>query len=326
MTTRTTRTTRTLRDVVLGGVPPLAAAAVLLTTLLWTGELPDRVAVHWALDGTADGTAPLWLATLVSLLLVGTFGVVLPLLGRRGVTGAAARTLHATAVGGTVGAAGLHLSMLSASYGVSVARGAQLDEALRLYATLPGEALLLTSAAAVVAGLAASRLPVDDLAGPEVLDPVEVDVEPGEAVVWTGRAAGGPALHLPALATTLATLWFVLLQEPFAATTMGVVTLVVVSVLRVRVTVGPAGVVARLGVYRRRVDLADVRGVTAEHVEPMAFGGWGMRRLPGVRALVVRRGPGLRIEVADGPDLVVTVDDARTVAGVLLAHLQAQPA
>jgi len=94
----------------------------------------------------------------------------------------------------------------------------------------------------------------------------------------------------------------------------------------ITVAVGPGGLKVRfgpLGWPRVRVPIDVVEQVEVEDVEPMAYGGWGYRVMPGVRAVVIRRGPGLRIRRAGGADLVVTVDDAATAAGVLAAHREA---
>ena len=54
----------------------------------------------------------------------------------------------------------------------------------------------------------------------------------------------------------------------------------------------------------------------------MSYGGWGYRVRPGVRAIVIRGGEGLRIGRTNKADLVVTVDDAATGAGLVNALLQ----
>ena len=56
-------------------------------------------------------------------------------------------------------------------------------------------------------------------------------------------------------------------------------------------------------------------------MDPLTHGGWGWRVLPGLRAVVHRAGPGIRVQQADGPTIVVTVDDAAEAVGVLRAHL-----
>jgi hypothetical protein len=90
--------------------------------------------------------------------------------------------------------------------------------------------------------------------------------------------------------------------------------------------VGPAGVTARLGWFgwpRVHVPIADVGEVRIEQVVPYEYGGWGWRLVPGVSAIIVRRGPGLRIARRTGRTLVVTIDDAGRAAGVLEAHREA---
>ena len=54
-----------------------------------------------------------------------------------------------------------------------------------------------------------------------------------------------------------------------------------------------------------------------EQVNPMAYGGWGYRLRPGVRAVVTRGGEALRLVRTGKADLVLTVDDAATGAGVI---------
>ena len=58
-----------------------------------------------------------------------------------------------------------------------------------------------------------------------------------------------------------------------------------------------------------------------EQVNPMAYGGWGYRLRPGVRAIVTRGGESLRLVRAEKADLVLTVDDAATGAGVINSML-----
>jgi len=100
--------------------------------------------------------------------------------------------------------------------------------------------------------------------------------------------------------------------------------LLVSGLTSIVVAVGPAGLRVRfgpLGWPSVRVGLSEMVGVTLEDVEPMAYGGWGYRVLPGVRAIVIRRGEGIRVSRIGRPDLVVTVDDAATAGAVLAAHL-----
>ncbi len=53
----------------------------------------------------------------------------------------------------------------------------------------------------------------------------------------------------------------------------------------------------------------------------MSYGGWGYRIRPGMRAIVTRGGEGLRLVGEGKADLVVTVDDAQTGAGLINSML-----
>jgi hypothetical protein len=73
------------------------------------------------------------------------------------------------------------------------------------------------------------------------------------------------------------------------------------------------------------VPMAEITRAEVEDISPMSYGGWGYRIRPGVRAVVVRGGPSLRLVRTDKADLVLTVDDPQTGAGLvnsLLARTQ----
>jgi hypothetical protein len=67
-----------------------------------------------------------------------------------------------------------------------------------------------------------------------------------------------------------------------------------------------------IGVPRRRIPMEDVSGAqVAALISPRTWGGWGYRWLPEKgTAVVVRRGPGLVIDLGGGHHFTVTVDDA----------------
>jgi hypothetical protein len=64
---------------------------------------------------------------------------------------------------------------------------------------------------------------------------------------------------------------------------------------------------------RMSLSLADVATIEViDDIAPLRYGGWGYRgslRLYRRAALVLRRGPGLRVKLRDGRVFVVTVDD-----------------
>ncbi len=93
-----------------------------------------------------------------------------------------------------------------------------------------------------------------------------------------------------------------------------------IAQLRVEVT-AEAFVVGwgRFARPRKRITWDRVGAVSALQVEPSSWGGWGYRWIPWAHAsaAVVRRGPGIRLDLEGGRVFVVTVDDA--VAGAKAA-------
>ena len=76
-----------------------------------------------------------------------------------------------------------------------------------------------------------------------------------------------------------------------------------------------------LGVPTWIVPMSAISRAEVEQVAPMAYGGWGYRLRPGVRAVVTRGGESLRLVREGKADLVLTVDDAPTGAGLLNSML-----
>lgn len=86
---------------------------------------------------------------------------------------------------------------------------------------------------------------------------------------------------------------------------------VAVSHERVQVALGPGGLL------RRSLPLDELSRADVAHVRPLAYGGWGYRLLPGVSAIVIRRGGGLRLIRTRGRDLVITLPRAAQAAAVV---------
>jgi hypothetical protein len=298
-------------------VLPIAAVAVAaLLPLAYADVLPDPVATHWGWRGLPDGAMPrvvdhALLAVMTALVALG------PLWGAARADRGTARVLVGVANGGAAMFMALRWWSLEANAGAVEWRSA---------APVGWGEMGLTLAAALVGGVVGAWLargrpdhpPSTVTVAPAVL-------APDDTVVWVGRQTAGPALVLPAVAVVVASVLVAAVPGVDRTATLvvgGVLVLAAVALLtftRAAVAVSERGLDVRLGFGRPHVfvPLADVTEVGVQHVEPMAFGGWGYRVMPGVRAVVVRRGEGLRIGRRGRPDLVVTVDGAADAAAVL---------
>lgn len=158
-----------------------------------------------------------------------------------------------------------------------------------------------------------------------------MDLAPDERAVWTSRLSSRPlgliglanvGVGLAMVATTLwrpasGLLW---IEALLIATGVLVRALATITVradrdgLRVRYGILPWPV-TRIGIDRiDRAAVIDVR--------PMEWGGWGYRGLLSVMrsaAVVLRAGPGIRLDLTDGKVFVVTVDQPRDGVAVLNA-------
>jgi hypothetical protein len=81
------------------------------------------------------------------------------------------------------------------------------------------------------------------------------------------------------------------------------------------------------GLPRREIDLHEVRSADVVAIDPMQWGGWGYRWMPGAKAsaAVLRKGPGIVLTFADGRRFAVSVDDATAGAAATTAAVAALP-
>jgi len=308
------RTPTPRRELVL---PALAVAATALLPLAYRDRLPDPVAVHWGVDGLPDGSATIAFDAVSMVALVLLIAVA-PVWAAGRAERRAARLLVGVSHGTAAMFAVLRWRTLAAN----------ADAATWQDATpIAGADLLGLAAVALVAGALGWWLARTRPERPAArLLPTPVVLPLDHALVWVGGQAWGPARLIGPLVMVAGA---VALAVPRSAETLVAgPTLLLVGIAlwtftAITVSVGPAGLKVRfgpLGWPAVRVPLADVTTVHVEDVEPLSYGGWGYRVMPGVRAVVIRRGPALRVGRAGRSDLVVTVDDAATAAAVLEAH------
>ncbi|PSK92422.1 uncharacterized protein DUF1648 [Haloactinopolyspora alba] len=310
-----------VRIVVAVAVLPLVVAAA-GAALVWSRRdaLPAEVAIHWGVDGAADGFA----SPGVVVAMVAGFGVVFAAAGLwLSLAGPAdpllVRVLAVTTTGVTGFVTVLATWLVTDQRGLADAAEAEAG-ASRFLGSFAAGVLLAAVAAWTVPRWSAER------GEPAPGDVPRLGVAPGERVAWTRSVAtgSGPAAVLVAgvgvtvAAGVLSRQWWML----GVGAALGVVAAVMFSIT---VTVDRHGLTlrSRLGRPRMHIPLGEVERATVVDVRPLRhFGGYGYRiaafgPLRGASGYVLRGGSGLLVERRGGRRTVVVVDDAATAAGLL---------
>ncbi|MEU8243532.1 DUF1648 domain-containing protein [Actinoplanes missouriensis] len=314
---------------------PVAVTAV---TGIWRDELPDRIATHWSGSGPADGfssTTGFWTTMLIIGILAGVVGLIAAAM-------AAAATRHAEqpaqggdpAHGGDPAQGGdpaRDVRRIAVGRGLLFGAGAVAGGSAGVWvstatATLADPVdprlgwrfayLFLGMAWALVVWLILGKAPRIDVPAAPPVDALRLAPTERAAFSTTLRSpflVGSTLLAAAALAAGAVVgapgLWFVVPVPLVLAFALG----------RVRVTADRRGlrVVTGVGVTVKHVALADIVSAEAAEINPMEWGGWGYRVMPGRSALVLRGGPGLVVNLRDGRRFAVTLDDPRTPAALL---------
>ena len=321
---------------VCGALPAaLLAAIVAVPAALWS-RLPARVADHWTLTGTADGTAPRLLPIVLSgpIALLGAALVWLAWSRARSVgsrsghpgapraaRGAAGRPGRAMGLAGLI-ATGLFLTAISAASVIMVVVANLGGESPRstsvgvggLLGLVGGPALLTAGASYVLRGY--GGLGAADGGAPRST----IGLRAGERAVWAGRARARWAPPGGLLLVTAGAVVAALTTQRPVAVVLLVVGVFLLGFSSVRVTVAARGVTVGYGPLGLRLTRIPLRQIAmAEAVDRPAFGfGYrGSLLVLGTAAVVLRPGPALLLSLRDGKTFLVTVDDAATGAALL---------
>jgi hypothetical protein len=302
------------------GLPAVVLAVLALPVPLLAHRLPDPIATHWGLTGGPDGSSartPAWLVVVAAWALA-WIGLVWR--SRRPGPRSGIRMpelVVALAVGGLL--AGMSVATVALNLDAESWRDAGSFPIWGALTALAPAIGLGAAGAALESGRPAPVRP-DRRAGP----PPSVGLAPGQRAVWLGRASSRLLLviTLPAAAVLAAAALLVGPPEGwillFAAAVVGVAAALTATI---DVTVAPTGVrvgFGPFGVPRKVIPLERIERADAIDVEPLAWGGWGYRvPRPGTSAVVLRRGPGVLLELAGNRRFVVTVDDAPRAAGLI---------
>jgi hypothetical protein len=324
------------------GVIPAAllAAIIAVPAALWS-RLPERVADHWTFAGTANGTAP----RLVSFLALGA----LTLLGAGLVWLGWAATRKSTRGGGPGHSAGVPEVRAAATVrGRAAAAGtaaAMIPLGLFLMAVSTGSVIMVAAANVGAGGLRAASVGAGVLpallGGPVLLASFagyalrryaglrtahsetgrsSLGLRPGERAVWTGRARARWAWPTAVLLVVAGALVGTVTARWGLAVVLLAVGVITLGFTSVRVTVAARGVTVGygpLGLRLTRIPLSRIASAAAVERTPFSFGYRGSLLLFGAAAVVLRRGPALRLALRDGKTFLVTVDDAATGAALL---------
>jgi hypothetical protein len=144
---------------------------------------------------------------------------------------------------------------------------------------------------------------------------------------WTGRAH--LAWWLPLALIAIGVILVISARSLIGALPVALLLLVYLAFGWIKVTVDARGLQIRYGVLPRpvtSVPLDDIRRAERIDLAPLQWGGWGYRgsrKAFGRAAVVLRGGDAIKLQLTDGGEFAVTVDDAATGAA-LLADLLAQ--
>jgi hypothetical protein len=308
----------------------LLATMVVVPAALWS-RLPSRLADHWTLDGTANGSLPR-LVTLLTLGVIAVPGAALFLAGwlagRRGGPGGKPRPGRAPLVTGAgvmalgLMAIGLFLTAMAAGSVLLVSVVNLGGGGLRSDSVGPGAMPLLVGGSALVtafAGLVLRRFGGFGAADGEA-PPVRLGLRAGERAVWSGRARAAWALPAGLLLIAAGALTRVLATHWGLTIVLVLTGVLMLCFTSVRVTVAARGVSVGygvLGLRLTRIRLARIASAAAVELRSFSFGYRGSLLVFGSAAVILRRGPALRLTLRDGKTFVVTVDDAATGAALL---------
>lgn len=321
------------RDVVealVCGVLPVAllTTVVAVPAALWS-RMPARIADHWTATGTANATAPRLTAFLLlgAIALAGCVVVWISWAATRSGR-AAARPGWAAAGGGrTLVGAGLFMMSMGtaavvmvtvANLGGGGTRSASVGP-VGLLGMIAGPIALTGGAMYLLrryGGLGAAGAAGSGVAG----SLPTIGLRAGERAVWTGRARAPWAWAIAAALVAAGVAW-TLDRQWLTGAVLLVIGILLSAFTSVRVTVAARGVSVGYGPLGLRLTRFALRRIVAAEAlnwtSSNSFGYRGNLLVLGAAAVILRRGPALRLTLRGGKRFLVTVDDAETGAALL---------
>ena len=290
---------------VAGVVPAMFVAINTAMLIVYWDRLPSPVASHWAFGGQPNDSMP---PAVLSIIILG--GCVVAWGGLWVARSNPGRALSVALAYFMMGLfTGVNASTIAAN--LDVAEWADANLAPWAIPTVLFAGIAAGGIGLLLAG-GSSLLPQ-----PEVIDASPtVELAAGQNAVWSGSAG---SIVLVAVGVGAAVVAY-LVGGSLGIFLAIVIAIPVLTLSAVRVTVSSRGVTTTLGWVgwpRWTTPLSAIDSASVIDVRPTEFGGWGYRIRPGIRAVVIRAGYGIRIDRTDRPALVVTVDDAGRGAGLI---------
>lgn len=297
------------------------AAAVVLS---WRGILPDPIAVHWGINGSANGFSSV--GSFVAVILA-VFGSTICLFALLSVAAGLPQSPSRIMTGAIIYMGFTGASIMLAT--TAIQRGASQS----LGTFLPGWVLLgalaLPLIPAIIAGFIVGTTPIADAAAPPPKDLPHAQLVSGKVQAWRGSTRARPVTFtsvevlvllslIPIAFVTRQWSWVLLAFVLAAGLSLGLAYKIVADERGLIVSSWPGWPSKRI--HARQIESADVT-----EVSPLGdFGGWGFRMgVDGTEGIVTRKGQGIRVSYGQGRALVVTVDkDALGAAATLNAAAQ----
>lgn len=265
-----------------------------------------------------DGTWAMYTIGLVALSLGAVFAITIYQM-RRTIVDVAAQRIGHTAGGMT----GIGIALIALR-----ALADRLDDAALWVSVIAfGSSIIL---AVVLANLGAQQAIALAHSSRPAQMPVSTTMQlaPGQRAVWSSTLSS-KWLLIPAIAV-LVLGPFVMLAPDAPAWLLGVLVLAGVACLSlasIRVTADGRGLSVKYGVLpwpKTQIGVDRIESASVIDVRPMEWGGWGYRgtlTLMRQAAVVLRAGPGIRVDLSDGRVFVVTIDDPETPVALLNAEI-----
>ncbi len=300
-----------------GVVLPLGWLVLAVAPFLYAWDrLPEPIASHWGLSGPPNGALP-----RISVLAIHGGATALAAIIAWIVTRPGTRSRSVSATCGLMTFIGSLFAMLGVAVVVANLDAPTWHDARPM--SLPLVALLVVAATLAAAVVSRRARSLDAVLAPE--SPAEratVGLATGERATWIASAhnrwIGGTALVLVGAAAAGRTL-----VPGWSALSCVGLALLLAAFAEIHARVDDRGLSIAFGPWRlprMRVPLERIRGARTIEIEPMANGGWGYRgslSIFGRAAVIVRRGEGLELRLDRDQVLIVSVDDAKTAAGLI---------